>query len=141
MVCGAQQPRAEADSLPARRFAYEIAMAKGHVTGIMVVKETEHAIAGTLVNEFGVSALSFVYDKQRHRMQLRDVISMLDKWYIKRVLKADLTFCLHILYDIPYAKKHSYILSRTAETVSVTNPKRKLTYSFKPLEIVDETAE
>lgn len=117
-----------------RRYSYEISMEKGHITGIMITKCDDGAIIGTLVNEFGVSALSFVYDAKKHRMQLKDVMSMLDKWYIKRVLKADLTFCLHILYDIPYTKKNNYILSVKEPEISITNPKRKLTYTFKPLD-------
>lgn len=141
----AQEKESESgvDSLLTRRYAFEITMEKGHISGIMIAKESDDFIVGTMVNEFGVSALSFVYDKEKNKIKLQDVMSMLNKWYIKRVLKQDLTFCLHILYDTPYRKKHNYIITKTIDKVSITNPKRKLTYSFMPLDPVleNETTE
>lgn len=142
LTCSAQQ-ESEDNYLLTHRYAYEISMEKGHITGIMITKEDDESIVGTLVNEFGVSALSFIYDRKKQKMKLQDVMGMLDKWYIKKVLKADLTYCLHVLYGTPYTKKHNYILSQITTGVSIINPKRKLTYSFNPLDVnpVNETSE
>lgn len=139
----AQEIESEVNLPLTHRYAFEVTMEKGHISGIMITKESDDTIAGTMVNEFGVSALSFVYDKRNNKIKLQDVMSILNKWYIKRVLKQDLTFCLHILNDAPYRKKHKYLLTETTDQISITNPKRKLTYSFKPLGSVleNETTE
>ena len=45
---------------------------------------------GVLFNEFGITALEFTYQPQTKKVELIEVIAMLDKWYIRRVLKNDL---------------------------------------------------
>lgn len=139
----AQEIESEVDLPLTHRYAFEITMGNGHISGIMITKESDDTIVGTMVNEFGVSALSFVYDKKNNKIKLQDVMSVLNKWYIKRVLKQDLTFCLHILNDTPYRKKHKYLLNETTAEIAITNPKRRLTYSFKPIDSVleNETTE
>lgn len=132
-VCGAQGIEADADSLLTHRCAFGITMEKGHISGIMVAKEDRGTIIGSMINEFGVSALSFVYDKRENRLKLQDLVSFLNKWYIKRVLKADLTFCLHVLYNTPFEKKHNYKLSVSETGISIANTKRHITYTFQPL--------
>jgi len=135
-MCKAQELDSgeDLDSLLTHRWAFDITMEKGHISGVMITKEDDSSIIGTMINEFGVSALSFVYDKHKSKLRLQDVMSMLNKWYIKRVLKNDITFCLHVLYDTPYKKKHKYVLSVTTTNISITNTQRKLTYSFKPFD-------
>lgn len=138
------QEMESAEDLPlTHRYVFEITMEKGHISGIMITKESDDSIIGTMVNEFGVSALSFVYDKKRNKIKLQDVMNVLNKWYIKRILKQDLTFCLHILNDTPYHKKLKYLLNETTDQIAITNPKRKLTYSFRPLDPIleNETTE
>ena len=131
--CLPQGSGTETDIDTSRRYAFEITMEKGEISGMLIAKEGNGAIVGTMINEFGVTALSFVYDRYKHKLKLMDVMGMLDKWYIKRVLKKDLIFCIHILYGTPYDKKHHYIISQTATDTSVTNAKRKITYLFKPI--------
>lgn len=136
--CIAQDIKSEADSLQTYRCAFEIEMEKGHTSGIMITKENNNSIIGSMINEFGVSALSFSYDKRKNKLQLQDVVSFLNKWYIKRVLKTDLTFCLHVLYDMPYKKNHNYELLMNEEVTAITNIKHHITYIFHPIEIESE---
>lgn len=134
-ICTAQESISEDNYLLTRRYAYELSMDKGHITGIMITKDEGNNIVGTLVNEFGVSALSFVYDKKKNKMKLQDVMSMLNKWYIKRTLKNDLTYCIQILFDLPHKNNTGYDVSSSLSELSVANNKRKLIYNFKPLSL------
>lgn len=136
--CMAQDITSEADAFLTNRCAFEIDMEKGHISGIMITKENDNSIIGSMINEFGVSALSFCYDKRKNNLKLQDVVSFLNKWYIKRVLKADLTLCLHVLYDVPFKKNNNYELLTNEEVTVITNTKHHISYTFHPLEIESE---
>ena len=60
----------------------EIHFARADFTGICVLRRTAGGAAGTVVNEFGVRAFDFTYDAQHRRVQLAQIMPMLDKWYI-----------------------------------------------------------
>ena len=120
------------------RYTFQIDKGNAAVTGILITTEDDEAIKGTMVNEFGVSALDFIYTKKNGKLKLFNVISFLNKWYIKRVLKTDLQFCLHILYETPYVKKHSYQVKRCCEETSIVNAKWHLKYTFNPLVTIQE---
>ena len=117
-----------------RKMAFRIEMQKGYVSGIMICAETDDAINGSMVNEFGISAIDFTYSKEKKKVKLINVGSFLNKWYIKQVLKNDINFALHILYGIPYKKKHHYEVTRDGENVTIFNTKRKIKYTFSPLQ-------
>lgn len=116
------------------KMAFRIEMQKGYVSGIMICAETEDVINGSLVNEFGISAIDFSYSKKKEKVKLMNVGSFLNKWYIRRVLKNDINFAIHILYDIPYKKKNNYEVSHDGANVTVFNTTRKIRYIFSPLQ-------
>lgn len=100
----------------------------------MITRQSGNEIIGSMFNEFGVSVLSFIYDRNKNKLKLRDVMGMLDKWYIKRVLKSDLTLCLHLLCDTPYGKRsNKYVVTHDSESISIRNAARNITYSFHTL--------
>lgn len=108
-------------------------MQKGYVSGILVANEDGDNIYCSMINEFGVSALDFIYNKKKRKIKLLNVVSFLNKWYIKRVLRDDLQYCMHQLYGIPYGKSEKQYLSVKEENkIIVDNIKRKLTYTFTP---------
>lgn len=117
-----------------RKMAFRIEMQKGYVSGIMICAETEDNINGSMVNEFGISAIDFTYSKEKKKVKLINVGSFLNKWYIKQVLKNDINFALHILYGMPYKKKHHYEVTHDGENVTIFNTKRKIKYTFSPLQ-------
>lgn len=130
----ARADEALTDSTATRRTAFAITSGNGaHLSGILLSRRSDDLIAGTMVNEFGLTALSFIYRVDKGKMELRDVTQFLDKWYIKRVLRSDLSFCIHRIYDLPYPRKHRYLVTTDADTVTITNPRHHLTYSFSPL--------
>lgn len=126
-VAGARTPDVE-------RRAFEIELERGHISGILVTRADDSRIVGTMVNEFGVTALSFVYHRSKDKIELMDVLKMLDKWYIKKVLRNDLKYCVRILNGMPVKNNRNYIVESVDGKVSVTNSKRKIRYSFEIIE-------
>lgn len=82
-----QQPFA--DSIGSRaKYAATIEMQKGYISGICILASEPDNYRGVIFNEFGITAIEFTYAKKK--VKLENVIKMLDKWYIKRVLRRDL---------------------------------------------------
>lgn len=129
--------------VPLCKRAVYIDTGKATISGILVTRETENTILGSIINEFGISALNFCYDMEKDKMKLTHVVSFLNKWYIKRVLSNDLKFCLHILYGIPFNKKHNYSMEQIVDSTMVSNNKQHITYIFTPLKesTTDEISE
>lgn len=87
----AQQERLFPDSVGSKvRYSATIEMSKGYVSGVCIMVNDEGVIKGSLFNEFGISAIDFTYQPERKKVKLLSVIKMLDKWYIKKVLRKDL---------------------------------------------------
>lgn len=131
LSAGAEVPAQE--TYASGRYVFDVSMEKGHLSGIMIVREQGDAIVGTMVNEFGITVLSFVYEPQRNKIKLENVVGFLNKWYIKRVLKTDIRYCLQILYGMSVAPKKHYTVSESQGGVVIANTKRKIEYSFSPL--------
>ncbi len=72
------------------RYNATIEMAKGYVSGVCIMVNDEGIIKGSLFNEFGISAIDFTYQPDTKKVKLLSVIKMLNKWYIKKVLRKDL---------------------------------------------------
>lgn len=124
------------------RHAVTIDTGKGGISGIMVTRESDDAINGCIVNEFGISALDFIYDRKKDKLKLTYVVSFLNKWYIKKVLAGDIRYCIRLLYGITEGKARHYRVEETDGITRVTNTKRKISYTFSPLtKRIDETGE
>ena len=117
-----------------RRHAFHIDMQKAYISGVLITNETEDVINGCMINEFGISAIDFSYSKNKGELKLINVTSFLNKWYIKRVLRNDMGFCIQILFGIPHKKKKCYEVTRSGDEVTILNTKRKMRYSFTPIE-------
>ena len=96
--CGVAIPETEGGRI---RYAATIEMPKAYLSGICVLLREGNVVRGSLFNEFGVTALDFTYhpenqiatphsDHRSEKVKLHHVISMMDKWYIRRVLRKDL---------------------------------------------------
>ena len=101
------------------RVKYEttIEMKSGYLSGICVMIKNEKDIKGCLFNEFGISAL----DPDRKKIKLDGVIKMLNKWYIKKVLKKNLLQLMDNLqqgictyHDEKYKINYNFLLLRDA---------------------------
>ena len=72
------------------KYSAYIDMPQGYVSGVCVLFNEGTVIQGSLFNEFGITALSFSYDIKKEKIKLYSVVKLMDKWYIKRILKKDL---------------------------------------------------
>lgn len=80
-------PTTEGESI---RYSAYIEMSKGYVSGICVLHREGDTIQGSLFNEFGITALDFSYHTGKKKVKLHTVMPMMNKWYIRKVLKKDL---------------------------------------------------
>lgn len=122
-ICGvakAQGAKAEAAS---KRYSVQIDMGNAGISGICLMKRDDKGdLLGAIINEFGVAALSFSYDSRRERVEILDIIAQLDKWYIKRVVKADLKSIVPQM-----------MTEREEERYEYYNARYKIRYRFAPL--------
>lgn len=72
------------------KYSALIEMPKGYLSGICVLLKEDGTVKGCVFNEFGISALDFTYFPEKDKVKLHCVISMMDKWYIRRILKRGL---------------------------------------------------
>ena len=100
------------------RYTAYIEMSRGYISGVCILVKNEGLIKGSLFNEFGITALDFSYDPDRQKICLHNVIAMMDKWYIRRVLKKDLV---------------QLMLRLQQGEFSYSNERRHITYQFTPL--------
>ena len=109
----AQTTFPSADGERAKYAAY-IEMPKAYVSGICVLLQEDGLIKGSLFNEFGITALDFTYNPQRDKIKLHSVMKMMDKWYIRKVLKKDLRQVMKALKEgqTEYTNQRRHIVYR-----------------------------
>ncbi len=107
-----------------RQYAAYIEMARGYISGVCVLQKTDKIIKGCLFNEFGITSLDFTYDTDRKKVKLHHVVKMMDKWYIRRVLRKDIALLM---------------LSMEEGKTKYENEHRHITYQLNPME--DELTE
>ena len=94
------------------RYATTIELSKGYLSGITIMVREADVYHGVLFNEFGITALEFTYQPQTKKVELIEVIAMLDKWYIRRVLKNDLQHVMeNLMKGNPIYKDEKYHIS------------------------------
>ena len=92
------------------KYAATIEMSKGYISGICILMTDEDGLVkGSLFNEFGISAIDFTYRRGDKKAKFVNVIQMLNKWYVKRVLSRDLVQVIHHLQDgLPTYRNEKY---------------------------------
>jgi len=108
------------------RYRAMIETPKAYVSGICILLQDDQIVRGSIINEFGVTALSFSYYPDKEKVKLHQVVRPMDKWYIRRVLRKDLCHLLNLM------RENVYIY---------TDTKYKITYKFTPLEVTDDEIE
>lgn len=108
------------------RYTATIEMQKGYLSGICILLNDAGIIKGSLFNEFGISAIDFTYDPNQRKVKLNHVIQMMNKWYIKRVLRKDLAFLMENLQN---------------GICEYRDEKYKINYQWKVLEDTDKIEE
>ena len=116
------------------RQEYSVAiMARGaEITGVCVVKTDAEGSRGAIVNEFGIHALDFMVSADRRKVKLQNVLPMMDRWYVRRVVKKDLRVLFNATTDGEQAGGRTVTVEPDG-TVTLANTRYKLKYSLKNL--------
>lgn len=121
--------RAQTSLLPdcgtTRRYAVSVTMPRAALSGICLLRADSATttggaatLRGTIVNEFGLTAMSFEDRPGTDRVRLADLVPMLDKWYVRRTLRRD----LHRLLEALREGKTTY-----------RNERRSIDYQLTPM--------
>lgn len=116
------------------RQQYSVAIeARGaELTGICIVKTDAEGSRGAIVNEFGFHVLDFTLSADRRKVKLLNVIAMMDRWYVRRVVKKDLRTLFNATADGKQGSGRTVTVEPDG-TVTLTNTRYKLKYSLKKL--------
>ena len=101
------------------RYDAYIEMPHAYISGICILLNDGQVIKGSLINEFGLTAIDFIYYPKKEKVKLCGVFNAMDKWYIRRVLRKDLAQLFRCL--------------KQGETQYI-NKRRNITYNFKPVD-------
>lgn len=102
----------------ASRYEAYIELPRGYLSGVCIMRCAGDTLRGSIFNEFGVSAMDFVYDRRKDRVRLLSVMKMMDRWYIRRTLRSDLRRLLR---------------SMNAGEGEYRNERRHILYRFTPM--------
>ena len=91
------------------------------ITGLCILKKSGDEWRGTLINEMGAKAFDFIITDKK--CELLNVISMMDKWYIKKTVAADLYFLFNV--DNPNAPFHQQLERFKQDEMKVVNYRKK----------------
>jgi hypothetical protein len=91
------------------------------ITGICILKKNGDEWRGTLMNEMGAKAFDFIVTDEK--CELLNVISMMDKWYIKKTVAADLYYLFNV--DNPKASFQKKLERFEQDGNLVVNYKKK----------------
>lgn len=116
-------------------YRFDMTARGAGISGIAIVKNVNDSIKGVLVNEFGIKALAFAVSRDRQQVSLSQLMPMIDKWYVRRVLKSDIKYLFNATAATVGTKSGNYELVMTGDrALSLTNVKYKITYTFTPIE-------
>ena len=94
---------------------------KNTITGLFFMKRDNNEWKGTLLHEMGAKAFDFRITEEA--CELLHVVPMMDKWYIKKTVAADLFFFIHV--DNPAAPFYKRLERFEQNGVRVVNYKKK----------------
>lgn len=99
-------------------YTASVELPNAYVSGVCILLQEKKVIKGSLINEFGITALDFTFNPARRKVKLHNVIKMMDKWYIRQVLRNDIARLMTCLQkgETRYRNKH-----------------RNITYLFTPI--------
>ena len=106
------------------KYDVKIDIREAYISGVCMMMKDEGIVKASIVNEFGLSAVDFTYNPSKDKVKILNVMSKMDKWYIKRVLRKDLRNIMHQLPQGIYTYE---------------NKKQHIIYTFNPLK--DDTKE
>lgn len=100
----------------------QIDFPKAYLSGVYILREQGDEVFCSIVNEFGVSALTLKYDREKNRVRISNIIKQMDRFFIRKVLKADFKRIIPEMCGFDEPKDYKYI-----------NPRIEITYTFTAL--------
>jgi hypothetical protein len=98
----------------------------------MMKMKSPTEIIGTVINEFGLTAFDFEYNGKKTK--LSNLPPFLDKWYIRKVLQADMSFFFSKLpLQLDALKRSRQITFSPDGEVNLINIRFKIKYTFTPI--------
>ena len=122
-----------ADSTKIKQYSLLLQVRHDEISGICLMKMiSEKEVIGTVINEFGLTAFDFDY--KDGKTQLSNLPPILDKWYIRRILKKDLSFFFSYLLLGKDLRKSSRQISFSPDgEITLVNLRFKIKYKFTPI--------
>ncbi|MDE7386341.1 MAG: hypothetical protein K2N28_04310 [Muribaculaceae bacterium] len=135
LLAGIAGVRAQDAATAVRRYDFTMSSPQGDVTGLLVARLADDGdVNASVINPFGFSAIDFSYNAARNKVKLNYVVSFLDSWRVKYVLKRDLTVLMALLTDSGRPVPSRYNALGSGDGLTLTNTRYGLSYSVKPLE-------
>lgn len=125
------QPRSEGER---REYAVTLRFQEAQLSGICLMKRLGEKVVGSWLNEFGIRAFDFRYDPRKDRIELSNIREQLDRWYIRRTLRRDLSLLL-TYDDQPFngTRRGRRIEHPDAKTWILHNERHDISYRFARL--------
>lgn len=123
LMLSAASLSASAGRESAARYSVRIDMGQSYIGGLCIIKGDESQLTASVVNEFGVSIVTFRYDLNKEKVKIVNCIRQLKKPFIRKVLKKD----FKIILDEYMAHEDGKALP-----VMHVNPKYNITYNLIP---------
>ena len=107
------------------RYKVQIDIQEAYLSGVCIIRDVEGLLTGAVVNEFGVSAVTFRYNKTKDKVKILSLAAAMKRPGVKVLLKNDLRNIMR-----------EYCLSEVGfKTVYIyENPKYRMKYNFTPID-------
>ena len=102
-------------------YVFKLTTSNNSVTGLFFLKKINDEWIGMLTHEMSVKVFDVVVTGEK--CELRNVISMMDKWYIKKTVAADLFFFIQV--DNPSAPFFKHLVRFEQNGNQIVNYKKK----------------
>ena len=116
----------------ASKYSVNISVHGMTITGLCIVRDYGDEVIGSVVNEFVIKAFDFVFNKDKGKTKLQNVIKMMNKWYIKKVISADLSTLLCSKNSDKNMKRRTIINENGM--LLLNNTKYNINYKFIPID-------
>lgn len=73
----------------ATTWSAQITMPRGSLSGLCVVRVERDSLIGAMINEFGVQAFDFHYERVSQKLRLQHLIPPLNRFFLRRIIKRD----------------------------------------------------
>lgn len=114
------------------RYDFELSGNQGEISGILVTADDGNVVKGSVINQFGLTAVDFGYNKLNQKVRLYHLVGFLNKWKIKYVLKRDLKAMMQVLYGRDVERLPSrYKVTRDGNCMKLVNTRFGLNYIIK----------